>query len=275
MSAMRLPDFLVIGSQKAGTTALHRVLSRHPALWLSPRKELRHFDAPHPPDPAAYAAHFASAPPHALCGEISPGYLVHPRAPDRIARHLPHCKLIVTVRDPVARAWSQYWDARRWLRETRTFDALAAAPLTAVYRPGQTGYFSRGTYAIYLDRYRARFAPEQLLVLRLAELRADPAAFFARACAFLGVAPLEAIPEPRHNPRSTFDNPAYRALFARPALNRYLPPGARRLLRRGDRIAFDPPPMKPATEATLRRFYAPYDARLAALIGPLDWPRPT
>lgn len=269
---MRLPDFLVIGSQKAGTTALHRVLAAHPAVYMPPEKELRAFDAQDPPDLAAYAARFASAPPGALCGEASPGYLVHPRAPDRIARHLPTVKLIVTVRDPIARAWSQYWDNRRWLGVTERFEALAKPPLPAIWRPGQPGYFSRGNYAIYLDRYLARFPREAILVLRFAELRRDPAAFFARVYHFLGLPPIDlpAMHAP-HNPRSIFDNPAYRLVFAHPALNRLLPPGARRLLRRGPRVPFDPPPIDPATVAALRAWHAPHDARLAALIGPLDW----
>lgn len=272
MPPMRLPDFLIIGAQKAGTTTLHHALAHHPALYLPPRKELRAFDASTAPDPAAYASHFASAPPHALCGEASPGYLTHPRAPDRIHRLLPHARLILTLRDPIARAYSQYWDHRRWLRVTESFDALAARPLADVYRPGQPGYFSRGNYAIYLDRYLERFAPEQILVLRFAELQTDPTAFFARVFAFLGVPPID-LPALRapHNPRSIFDNPAYRLIFAHPALNRALPPGARRLLRRGPRVPFDPPPITPATEATLRRYHAPYDMRLAARIGPLDW----
>lgn len=273
---MRLPDFLIIGSQKAGTTALYRVLRQHPQVFMPADKELNvFFDAGRfARGPGAYAARFAEAHRAQLCGEASPGYLVHPRAPERIARWLPGVKLLLTVRDPIARAYSQYWDSRRWLGVDVPFEALARPPLPAVYHPGQPGFISRGTYAIYLERYQALFAPEQICVLRFDTLRRDPAAFFRAAFSFLGVEPGFDCPEMHtaQNPRSVFGNPAYRFVFDRPWLNPVLPRGARRLLRRGGRQPFQPPPIAPATRRALAEFYRPYNARLEAHLGvALSW----
>lgn len=279
MGAMRLPDFLIIGSQKAGTTALYRALRRHPQVFMPSDKELnvffdrRRFGRGR----RAYATRFADARPDQRCGEASPGYLVHPRAPGRIARWLPQVKLLVTVRDPIDRAYSQYWDNRRWLGVSVPFEALARPPMPAVYHPGQPGFISRGTYAIYLARYRALFAPEQIKVLRFGTLRRDPGAFFRAAFAFIGVDPDFDCPEMHspQNPRSVFANPAYRFVFDRPWLNPLLPRGAPRLLRRGGRLPFQPPPIAPEVRRALVEFYRPYNARLEALLGvDLDWCRP-
>lgn len=272
------PDFLVIGSQKAGTTTVHRVLRRHPQVWVPPGKDLDFFfdDRRFAAGPARYFAQLADAPAGAVRGEVSPGYLVHPRAPARIARLLPGVKLVAIVREPIARALSQYWDSRRWLAVDRPFEAFCAPPLPTIWRPGAPGFISRGVYAPYIERYRRLFDPGQLLVLRFEQLRSAPDAFWRALFGFLGVDPAFTCPEMSapHNPRSVFDNPIYRAAFAHPALSHALPPGARRLLRRGGRAPFAPPPLDPAVRAALVRFYAPWNARLEALLGvELDWPK--
>jgi len=272
------PDVLVIGSQKAGTTTVHRALAAHPGAYMPPAKDLDVFS--HDPHYAAgaeiYQRAFAAAPPGALRGETSPAYLVHPRAPARIRRALPDVKLVVIVREPIARALSQYWDSRRWLAVDRPFEDFAAPPLSTVWRAGAPGYISRGCYAVYLERYLALFPPAQICVLQFETLRRDPPAFWGPLLRFLGLPPA-ALPAMRatHNQRSVFDNPAYRMIFDRPALSRWLPPGARRLLRRGARVPFERPPLDPAVRAALLRFYAPWNRRLEALLGrSLGWPGP-
>src|ERR1700677_516396 len=115
---MALPDFLVIGAPKAGTTALHAALARHPDLYLSAVKEPKFFlsDGP-PPDRGGgpgdvqtyrehvwrredYAALFSAAPAGALCGESTPFYLYDLAAQRRIRNVIPDARLIVILRDP-------------------------------------------------------------------------------------------------------------------------------------------------------------------------------
>ncbi len=271
------PDFLIVGSQKAGTTTVHRALEAHPAVWMPPDKDLNVFNhaARYADAARIYQRAFESAPPGALRGETSPAYLVDPRAPERIRRALPEVKLIVLIREPIARALSQYWDSRRWLAIDRPFEDLVRPPLSAVWRAGAPGYVSRGCYALYIERYLALFDRAQICVLQFEHLRRDPAAFWGRLFDFLGVAAVP-VPPAAHNRRSVFDNPAYRAVFARPALNRWLPPGARRLLRRGPRVPFARPPLDPAAREALLRFYAPWNRRLESLLGrELGWPGPS
>ena len=128
---MALPDFLVAGVPKAGTTALHAALSRHPDLYLSPVKEPKFFLSDGPPptkggpgDALTYREHiwqrdryealFEAAPAGALRGESTPLYLYDPAAMARIAKSIPDVKLIVVLRDPVERAhsnWTHLWSA--------------------------------------------------------------------------------------------------------------------------------------------------------------------
>ncbi|HEY2286623.1 MAG TPA: sulfotransferase, partial [Streptosporangiaceae bacterium] len=126
-----MPDFLVIGAPKAGTTALHVALARHPGLYMSPVKEPKFFLTDGPPpakggpgDALTYREHvwrrpdyealFDPAPPGTLRGESTPLYLYDRAAVRRIRETLPGARLIVVLRDPVERAhsnWTHLWSA--------------------------------------------------------------------------------------------------------------------------------------------------------------------
>src|SRR6185437_9415080 len=126
-----LPDFFIAGVPKAGTTALHSALAKHPGLYLSPVKEPKFFLTDGPPpteggpgDAKTYREHvwrradyedlFSGAPANALKGESTPFYLFSEDAQDRIHALIPHAKLIVVLRDPVERAhsnWTHMWSA--------------------------------------------------------------------------------------------------------------------------------------------------------------------
>lgn len=128
---MALPDFLVIGAPKAGTTALHAALGRHPSLYMSAIKEPKFFLTDGPPPArggpgdaktyrehvwrrADYEALFDPAPAGALRGESTPFYLCDREAQWRIRALIPHAKLIAVLRDPVERAhsnWTHLWSA--------------------------------------------------------------------------------------------------------------------------------------------------------------------
>src|SRR5690348_8390944 len=128
---MALPDFLIAGVPKAGTTALHAALTRHPDLFLPRVKEPKFFLTDGPPPTSGgpgdvqtyqehvwrrdrYEALFAPAPPHARTGEATPFYLYDRGAHDRIAKLLPDVRIVVLLRDPVDRAhsnWTHLWNA--------------------------------------------------------------------------------------------------------------------------------------------------------------------
>ena len=119
----RLPDFLVLGAQKGGTTTLQQLLSQHPGIFLPPKKEVHYFSKHWEQPTAWYAAHYVDADPKQRCGDITPYYLFHPEAPKRIHSLLPDAQLIVLLRDPVERALS----ALRKLRNAFAHSAESAS----------------------------------------------------------------------------------------------------------------------------------------------------
>lgn len=189
-----LPDFVVIGAQKAGTSSLYGQLSAHPSVVPALRKEIHYFDRS--PEPLAhYRAWFprratldrvAARTGRALTGEATPFYLCHPAVPGRLRAAVPDARLIVALRDPVARAISGYHHAVRVGDETRPIE-IALDPTAAEDLPPASaaawydapgcplrlhGYLARSRYAEQLERWLAVYPREQLLVLDSDTLRA-------------------------------------------------------------------------------------------------------
>ena len=122
-----LPDFLVIGAQKAGTTALYAYLRWHPGITGPSWKEVSFFDRHWWRGEFWYRGQFPLRSGQRLVGEASPSYLFHPLAPERVRSLVPEAKLIALVRDPVDRAYSHYQHEVALGREPLSFeDALAA-----------------------------------------------------------------------------------------------------------------------------------------------------
>jgi hypothetical protein len=204
---MALPDFLVAGVPKAGTTALHAALSRHPGLYLSPIKEPKFFLTDGPPpakggpgDALTYREHvwqrdkyealFDPAPPGVPRGEATPFYLYDAGALRRIRDLIPEAKLIVIIRDPVERAhsnWTHLWSAG--LEPVGDFIQACADEerrIAAGWAPFWH-YAGLGQYGAQLSRAFSLFPREQVLVFRYRLLIDEPAATLDRICAFLGV----------------------------------------------------------------------------------------
>jgi len=208
-----LPDFLVIGAQRSGTTFLALRLAAHPAVWVPPCKEC-HFFTARVRSRLWYQAYFLTRAARrrreqacgrpVLVGEGTPYYLVHPAAPARVARLLPAARMIVLLRDPVERAYSHYRHEIRYGREHLTFEeALDAEPeriageherlarsrfaSSPAYQ--HHSYVERGRYAEQLERWFAHFDRSQVLVVFSEHLYADPASTTARVEEFLGLPP--------------------------------------------------------------------------------------
>jgi hypothetical protein len=206
---MSLPDFLIAGAPKAGTTALHVALARHPQLYLSRLKEPKFFLTDGPPRAQGgpgdartlleqvwqrdkYEALFADAPPGALLGESTSLYLHDPVAIQRIRTAIPDVRVIALLRDPVDRAhsnWAHLWSAglepeHDFVTACRLEDKRAADGWAPFWR-----YLSLGKYGEQLEHLWSLFPREQTLVLRYRELRESPAGTLNRITTFLGVAP--------------------------------------------------------------------------------------
>ncbi|GIU85366.1 MAG: deacetylase sulfotransferase [Acidimicrobiales bacterium] len=180
-----LPDFLIIGAMKSGTSALYASLSTHPKMVPTRRKELHFFDSR--PDRAfgEYRVEFPTVVERlwktgslgTRTGEATPAYMYFPWVPELVRRHLPDVALVAVLRDPVARAFSHYHHSVRKGHETLSFeealeaedDRLAGPPDPAVPSSidlhRRYSYFARGCYARQLERWNEHFPREQLLVV--------------------------------------------------------------------------------------------------------------
>jgi hypothetical protein len=205
-----LPNFLILGAQKAGTTALYAYLRWHPQVTGPSFKEVSFFDRHYARGERWYRAHFPARRREAI-GEASPSYLLHPLAPERVAGVLPDARLIALLRNPVDRAFSHYQHEVALGREPLSFeDALAAEderlrgevermlrdPTYFSHAWWNYTYAARGRYAEQLERWYAAFPRERLLVLLTEELAQDPGATYRRVLDFLGLEPhaLDAYP---------------------------------------------------------------------------------
>ncbi|MBW8486773.1 sulfotransferase family protein [Actinomadura parmotrematis] len=204
---MALPDFLVAGVPKAGTTALHAALGRHPGLFLSAVKEPKFFLSDGPPptkggpgDAATYREHvwrredyealFDAAPPGAPRGESTPFYLHDRAAHRRIAALVPDAKLIVVLRDPVERAHSNW--THLWSAGLEPIDDVVAACADEPRRvaAGWAAFWHYTGLGLYGEQLRDLFTVfprEQVHFFRYRALLERPAETLDSICAFLGV----------------------------------------------------------------------------------------
>jgi len=200
----RLPHFLVLGTQKGGTTSLQKLLEHHPNVYLPPCKEVHYFSL-HAEQPTSwYAAHFNNARWGQKRGDITPFYLFHPEAPRRIHTLLPRVRMIVLLRNPVDRSLSQIFHARRHGFETMDVaDAIAAeADRMAsgnAYSFQKHSYVARSRYLEQLDRYEYFFPKQQFLILKSEDLFTKTETIWHRIQTFLRI---KAIPLPTALPHA-------------------------------------------------------------------------
>jgi len=247
-----LPDFLIIGGQRCGTTSLFEYLCRHPAVCRPVEKELQFFSYRFDRGVAWYRCHFPTV--KAARGrkvfEATPYYLLHDQAPSRAVSVVPEARLVALLRNPTERAWSHYQHNVLRGTEVLPFEEALRAESERL-DPGGDGssdassshhkrhsYVTRGRYAEQLDRWLAVYPRNQLLVLFSEDLYRDPGATYARVLEFLGL--------PGHSLAE------YRAHT-----------------RRG---VWDGPPLSAATRTHLEHSFAPHNAHLASLLGTdLPW----
>ncbi len=241
-----LPDFLVIGAMRAGTTSLFHLLAQHPQVRLGVTKEVHFFDLNFERGEGWYRAHFPreQGPQSLKTGESSPYYLFHPLAAERVASLLPGVKLIAILRDPVRRGYSHYWHSRRYGYEKLPFEQvieresgrlagaasrLRTEPTYRSFAHQHHSYLARGRYAEQLAVWYKHFPREQFLILDQRRFYADLQAGSDALFGFLGLRP-HAVQARRYNEA------------------RY-------------------PEMAPATRARLAEYFLPYNERLWELLG--------
>lgn len=204
--AENLPSFVCVGGPKCGTTSLYHYLRGHPDVFLPAQKELHYFAVPdlmeRPNGPgmrsvlagivkteADYRKTYRSSPASAVSGDISPSYLTSPAAPQAIKDLLGNPKIIIMLRDPVDRMFSQYMHLRRSAREDLEFeDALAAEPARLAQGWGDMWLYRNGAYsADAVARYFEMFGRDNVMVILATDMRADTRGVMKQVMEFIGV----------------------------------------------------------------------------------------
>lgn len=177
---MRLPDFIVIGGMRCGSTSLANFIRDTSGFYVPSGKEMHFFDRRYDYGIDWYASHFPVGP-DVIAGEATPNYLSHAEAPARIKSVLPAARLVAILRDPVARAYSHYWHRVARQDEDLSFlDALRVENerLNEDDRtyPEHIAYLERSRYGAHLARFFDMFPSSQIRVLILEEIGARPQA---------------------------------------------------------------------------------------------------
>ncbi len=256
-SSMRvLPDYLLIGAARCGTSSLATYLSTHPSIHPAARKEVYFFDHDFSKGLGYYRSFFPtrtekrrfdrnSAIPFRT-GEATPCYMFHPHVARRVAKSLPDIRLIVQLRNPVNRAYSEYFQKRHRMYESLSFEEAIDAEQGRVegelekmltdehyfsYNRWHFSYLGRGRYAEQLERWFEVFPREQILVLTSEQFFDEPAETYASIMRHLGLPPWM----PELTPQKTNTAPY--------------------------------PEMNPETRQRLVDYFAPHNRRLYDLLG--------
>ncbi len=207
-----MPDFMIIGGQRCGTTSLYNYLIEHPGIVSASTKEIHFFDYNFAKGLGWYRAQFPSflhkyyvehvRKHDFLTGEATVNYLFHPLAPKRISEIMPREKLIVLLRNPIDRAHSQHWLESKWGHETLSFEeAIKCEEERLVgerekmqenenyhsYNHRHFSYLARGVYVDQLQDWMNYYPREQFLILKSEDFYSDPAAVLQQTLKFLGI----------------------------------------------------------------------------------------
>jgi hypothetical protein len=211
-----LPDFLIVGAQKSGTTFLFSALLKSGHVLGPALKEVHYFDINYRKGENWYRSLFPSrkeiqerkkqTDSRTISGEASPFYLYYPYAAERAHALLPNLKIIAVLRDPLERAISHYYHSSAWGVESLSIDEAFAAEESRLAPDkermandpeyiGQSfsnhSYVDRGHYTRQLKTWEKHFSREQMLILDSRKLFGDTQGSLDKVCAFLEIPPFE------------------------------------------------------------------------------------
>jgi hypothetical protein len=276
---------MIVGAQKAGTSSLAYYLAQHPDICTHERLELSYFVNVEDHAlgyPSNFERYFAQCPVESRILGKSVTVMTDAEPVRRMREHNPDMRVIVILRNPVDRAYSAYWWARRKGYESlETFEeAIAADPRRHrgnIVRIRSTSYIPFGLYADQIEMLRAAFGEEQVQVHLFEDMQSDAVATCRRIFEHIGVDPTFApdVSGKRNTMSLARSSTVARLLSSqfglKRRLRRALPRGmAERLKRRAERwnrVTFDQPAMRPETREMLVGRFADENLRLGALIG--------
>jgi len=234
-----LPDFIIVGAMKAGTTGLFWTLcEEHPDINPPEVKELTFFDNHWNKNLCWYAERFKHVKTGQLTGESSPSYLVRPYALQRMKKIVPKAKIIIMLRNPVTRSFSQF---KHYVKNSRRFDKFvnltenfeeylekyAHPPYDKRLHWMGIGVLERSIYLPQIKEVFKYYNKKQVLIIKSEEYFKNPLKICNRVCAFLNIAPLKKLKRIRNYNKSDLK------------------------LK-----------LKPATKEKLKKYFAPYNKKL-------------
>lgn len=241
---------------RSGTSTLTRWLDQHPQVYMAPGKELHFFDEQFERGLGWYGSHFSAADRATSLGEATSDYVHDLVALQRISATLPTVRLILSLRNPVDRAYSHYWHNRTRGKESLSFESALEAESLRVnlsYEDrARYSYLSRGDYMVQINQVLKLFPREQLHVEIAEEMHAEPLEALGRIFDFIGT---DARYRPGNLSRRVNAYTEFRSLRARQIAKR-LPRLLARPLNRANAITnLNYPPMDQQTKVRLFQRY--------------------
>jgi hypothetical protein len=274
------PNLFVVGAQKAGTTSLYHYLRQHPEVFMPEVKAPNYFTRlatgeATADEEDAYLEHFAGADGLPVRGEASQ-YMHHPETADLIHERVPDARILVSLRDPMQRAYSHYWRQVAAGHEEEPFpDAVRREAQALEASRERRGYLDRSLYAEAVERYRSTFGAGSVRVQLLDDLKRDPRGMLREVFEFLEVdpGPAEEIDLSRRNTfRGTPYGGVVETVRTHPAVKRVaravLPQGVRDWL--GNRVLLsgeEKPPLPGEAKSLLVEVFEPDLRRLEEVLG--------
>lgn len=175
-----LPNFIIIGAPRAGTTWMAKNIALHPDVFIPRKKEIHFFDRHYDQGRAFYESWFEEGAGKSAVGEATPAYLFTPGIPEKIKDLVPQARLVVSLRNPVDRLYSRYWNAKGNFRDDWNWsfeEKLSRQPAV----------IEEGYYVDHLARYYEHFPRERILVVLFEDIEDRPGELLRNIYSFLEV----------------------------------------------------------------------------------------
>lgn len=284
-----LIKLMIVGAQKSGTSSLLRYLAQHPDIYTHPQPEMTYFLQDHEYVKGygrAYSKYFSKCPADKTLIAKNVMVMCSEDRMQRIHEHNPKIHLVILLREPVSRAYSAYWWARRrgW-ENIKTFEAALEAEEERInedwFKWRQCAYKLNSTYVMHIEYIMSLFDAKQVHCILIDELKGDAGSVCQKLFDLIRVSSeFEPLVEEKHNQAAMPRSESFSFLFTqflasrnplRRAIRKLVPDSAAYRIRKAvldiNNKPFSPPPINPQTQQTLAEYFAPYNVQLAQLIG--------
>ncbi len=282
-------DLMIVGSQKSGTSSLLHYLAQHPDIYTHPQPEMTYFLQDHEYERGynrAYEKYFSKCPQDKTLIAKNVMVMASEDRMQRIYEHNPEIHLVVLLREPVARAYSAYWWARRrgW-ENIKTFEEALEVEEKRInedwFKWRQCAYKFNSTYYPQINSMISQFGEKQVHCILTDELKTEAEKVCKRLYKLIEVSSdFQPLVEEKRNQAAMSRSESFGFLFTqflasrnplRRAIRKLVPDSAAYKIRKAvldlNNKPFSPPPMNPQTQKKLTEYFIPYNEQLAQLLG--------